>query len=256
MVSLFATVRNALFGKQSDDGKAQPIGADDSGWTIGNPGARHPYEVTSDHPAARFIGAMPFCATFQTRTPLRILRRHGQVLPLGTTLPDDFDPWMGIWVPKPKTFGEIGIDIDEPELEQVVASPAGPVIAAEYLPFLMAVREAVEDTAGGTEARMERLRAVCGTAHFARYVAAEGGPDALCDRFFPPVLSLISGLPSASRAALRQLGLSSVQALRHTPDSELLAVCGIGPSKLKAIREFCGGYSDDPEAERRVDLVT
>jgi hypothetical protein len=199
---------------------------------------------------------MEFCATFQVRTPLRILRRHGQVLPLGATLPDDFEQWMGIWVPKPKTFRDIGLDIDEPAIEHVFASTAGPVTSAEYLPFLFAVREAVEDASLGTKARIDRLRAVCAIPRFARYVVAEGGSDALCDRFFPPVLSLIHGLSRTSQAALKELGLFTIRALQAAPDDALLAVAGVGPAKLKAIREFCEGYGEDPEGERGVNLET
>ena len=199
---------------------------------------------------------MEFLATFQVRTPLRILRRHGQVLPLGTSLPDDFERWMGIWVAKPKTFRELDIDIDEPEIEQVVASSAGPVKAADYLPFLVAIREAVEDAAEGLDGRIQRLREVCAQPEFARYVAAEDGADALCDRFLPTIVSLIPGLPSGARAALKGLGLSTVAALQSAPDSAYLEVSGIGPAKLKAIREFCAGYSGDPEAEHSAKLAT
>jgi hypothetical protein len=198
---------------------------------------------------------MEFIATLQVRTPLRILRQHGQTLPLGTPLPDDFEAWMGIWVAKPKSFRELGLDVDEPRLEQVIASPAGPVTAAAYLPFLIAVREAVEDTAGGLERRMERLQRVCDRPQFARWVAAEGGAAAMRDRFFPLTLSLIPGLPRSSQAALSGLGLVTVGALRDAADSALRAVTGVGPRKLEAIREFCATCNGDPQAERVVSLA-
>lgn len=249
---LFDGLVRATLGSRSG---AKQVPASDPGgsWTIGNPGARHPYEVEPDHPAANMLGGMEFCATFQVRTPLRILQRHGQVLSLGSTLPDDFEPWMGIWIAKPKSWRELGIDADE--MEHVVASPAGPVTAAEYLPFLIAVRRAVEVAAGGTEGRIARLQAVCARPKFARYVAAEGGAAKLCDRFFPPVLSLIPGLPSGSQAALRERQLFTVAGLRNVSDDTLRAVKGIGPAKLTAIREFCAGYTGAPDAERAVDLT-
>lgn len=250
-MKFFDTLRRALGGSRARTQREQPV-TNFSGWTIGNPDARHPYEVTPDHPAADVIAGMEFCATFQVRTPLRILRRHGQVLALGSDLPDDFEPWMGIWIAKPKSWHELGIVADE--LEPVIASPAGPVTAAQYLPFLIAVREAVENTAAGTEGRIQRLQAVCARPPFARYVEAEGGMMALCDRFFPPVLSLISGLPSSSQAALRQLGLCTVHALRTAADSTLLRVNGIGPAKLQAIRDYCGEYGGDPHADRAVNV--
>ena len=223
-------------------------------WVIGNTDARHPYEVTPDHPAADVIAGMEFCATFQVRTPLRILRRHGEVLPLGAKLPEDFEPWMGIWIPKPKSWRELGIDAAE--LEPVVASPAGPVTAAEYLPFLIAVREAVEDDAGGTEGRMQRLNEVCAQPQFAAYVAAEGGVEALSDRFFPSIASHIPGLPATAKVALEELGISTIRALESAPDNKLLAVSGIGPKMLKVVRRFCAEYRGNREAKRTVNLVT
>lgn len=189
----------------------------------------------------------------QVRTPLRILNRHGQVLPLGAKLPDDFEPWMGIWVPKPKTFREMGLDIDEPG-EGAMASMAGPVRASDYLPFLVAVRGIVEDAGQGIGEGVSKLQAVCARQEFARFVAAEGGPARLCDRFFPPVLSLIPGLSAAAQKVLKELGLSTVAALRGVNDSKLLSVKGIGHSSLAAIREFCAAYASDPEAERSVNL--
>jgi hypothetical protein len=198
---------------------------------------------------------MSFLATFQVRTPLRIVKRYGQELPLGVELPSDFEPWMGIWIPKPKTFRQLGFDIDEADSDSMVASPAGPVKPSEYLPFLIAVREAVEESSGGLNGRLVRLEAVSARPEFSRFVAAEGGAAALCDRLFPPFLSSIPGLPSSSRVALKQLGLSTVAALRPAPDHVLLAVKGIGPAKLKAIRERCAEYCDDPAAERMIDLA-
>lgn len=231
----------------------QPTSNSEADWTIGNPAARHPYEVEPNHPAADVFGGMEFCATFQVRTPLRILQRHGQVVPLGSTLSDDFEPWMGIWIAKPKSWRELGIDADE--MQQLVASPAGPVTAAEYLPFLLAVRRGVEASAGGTVGRIARLQAVCARPKFARFVAAEGGAAKLCDRFFPPVLSLIPGLPSDSQKELRKLGLVTVADLRSASDGTLRAVKGIGPGKLNAIRKFCAAYAGDSKEERAVDLV-
>jgi hypothetical protein len=236
-------------GSHLDPGREPVTNPGNEGWVIGNPETRHPYAIGPDHSAARFIGGMEFCATFQVRTPLRILGRHGQVLPLGAALPDDFEPWMGIWVPKPKSAGQR-------PYEGEIASPAGPVTAAVYLPFLIAVREAVEDAVGGIAGRMARLQAVCALPQFARFVAAERRARiSICDRFFPPVLSLIPGLSGDSQAELRQLRLFTVGALRGATDDVLLAVKGVGPSKLKAIREFCGIYAGDPEAERIVDLA-
>ena len=224
-------------------------------WTIGQSTARNPFEVTLDHGAAHLIAGMEFHATFQTRTPLRILLRHGELLPLGSTLPDDFEPWMGIWFPKPKTFRSIGLDIDEPHFESLVASQAGPVTVAEYLPFLISIRRAIEGRSGGIEDRTLRLKAACEIPKYADYVQAEGGSSKLCDRFFPPTLSLIPGLSSKARAYLQQRGIRTVKTLQHASDGDLLKINGIGKAKLQAMRKFCFQYDGDIEAERVENFV-
>ena len=222
-------------------------------WKIGNPGARHPYAIGTDHPASRYCAGMRFSATFQTRTPLRILRRHGQVLPIGADLPDDFEPWMGMWVPQAKSSAMR--EAAGEKCDREIASSAGPVKPSEYLPFLVAVREAVENEAASISDRMAGLQAVCFRPAFGRFVAAEHSAAAMCDRYFPPILSLIRGLPMTSKQALEGLGIRTVRALRRMSDGELLAIKGIGPGKLVAIREFCAVYEGDPDAERCVQLA-
>jgi hypothetical protein len=245
-----------LFAVRSSQPPPQP-GLDthsSGGWHIGNPGARHPYDVKPDHPASHILSGLVFHATLQTRTPLRILRRHGKVVPLGTPLSNDFEQWMGIWFPQPKGWRELGVDIDEvPEFG--VASDAGPVKASEYLPFLMGFREAIEDASGGIAGRIERLEGVCTQPKFARFVSALRGVEFLRDCFFPPILSLIPGLPHSSQVELRWRGLLTVAALRMAADDTLLAINGIGPAKLRALRDFCAEYNGDPEMERSVNIA-
>lgn len=224
---------------------------------LGDPDALHPHEVTPDHPLAGSFDGMRFSATFNIRTPLRLLRRDGQVVPLGTRLADDFDRSMGHWFPKPKSLddllGTTGLD-EMAEDRSRRASSAGPVKPSEYLPFLIAVREAVEDPSDGTSGRMARLHKTCARPAFVRFVAAEGGAGRMSDRFFPPVLSLIGGLPSGSRDCLRDMHLNTVAKLNAASDATLLAVKGVGPSNLAAIRAFCADFRGDVLAERTVDV--
>ena len=79
-------------------------------------------------------------------------------------------------------------------------------------------------------------------------VAAMKETVARCRRIIP-------GLPSGSQQELGKLHYVTVAALRGASDEALRAVKGIGPGKLKAIREFCAKYTGDTEAERAVDLV-
>jgi hypothetical protein len=127
---------------------------------LGNLDANHPYAVFTEDRRGDVISGMCFHATHQLRTPLRILQRNGQILPLGTDFPNDFEQWMGIWVPRTKTFRDLGLDIDEIPPSKV-ASDIGPVNSIEYLPFLIAIREIVEDQSLIIADRKIGIKTVC-----------------------------------------------------------------------------------------------
>lgn len=100
------------------------------------------------------VGGYVFCATMQLRTPLRVLRRHGELhRDLSAPPPRIADePWEGTWIPllpqQDTLFGQM-------------ASEVGPipVDGGRYLKFLLAVRSVVEaeGAAGERRARMELL---------------------------------------------------------------------------------------------------
>lgn len=246
----WSRIKSLLFGQQQPKGRTP--------WTIGNADARHPYKIDADHPAARHVEGMRFSATMQLRVPLRILRRHDTNAPLDADLPDDFEPWMGMWFPRPKSLdavlGTNGIDA-KLEATRTFASPAGPVRAQDYLPFLITLREIIEDDNDSIAARMRRITLACERPGWERFVQAEGGAARINDRFFPPVLSLIPGLTAQARQGLRAAEKTTVAALNAAPDTELLAIEGIGPAKLAAIRSFCAGFDGDARTERIFDFV-
>jgi len=64
--------------------------------------------------------------------------------------------WEGIWTLKTKTFRELGIDIDEVP-NCTMASDIGLIRVEDYLPFLIAVRQIVEQTCS-VESRIKMLR--------------------------------------------------------------------------------------------------
>jgi len=85
------------------------------------------------------------------------------------------------------------------------------------------------------------------------FVAAHEGADAIADRFFPLFLSTVGGLPKATIAALVDRGWDTPEALARVGDRDLLAIGGIGPAKLRAIRDACA--SAPAPSERFADLV-
>lgn len=226
--------------------------------TIGDPSSKHPYQVFKDSPNSDIIAGMCFHATMQLRTPLRILQRHGKVLPLGSDLPDDCEQWMGIWFPKTKTFEELTggriKDNLKQEYEVTHASTIGPVKPSEYLPFLMAIREVVEDQSLSTIQRRVGIEAVCHRSEFKEFAERHGGADEIFACLYPTILSVIPGLTASSREALTEMGIRSVGAIRSLSDKTLSSLKGLGPAKIARIRAFCDAYKGDPDAERLMEF--
>lgn len=87
--------------------------------------------------------------------------------------------WEGIWVPITKTYRELGIDIDDaPPGEQ--ASDIGPIVAADYLPFLVAIRKIVESY-DPIERRVKKLRQMPVAAEWQDFVRKHGGIEGIVE---------------------------------------------------------------------------
>lgn len=248
-------IKRLLFGGS----EAPEASAADAGWSIGNPDARHPYAIAPDHPAAnRWFNVLEFHATFQLRTPKRILERNGTTIPLTDNPLSDFEPWMGVWFPKPRDdeieymFPGITAKI---EASSMVASDVGPVKPAEYLTFLIAFRTIVDDGNATIAERIAGIAALFEQPQWADFVAALPGAERVSGWFFPTVLSRISGLPHSSQVALSENGMRTVAGLRAADDKALMAIKGIGPAKITTIRQFCDTFDGDPNADRLADIA-
>ena len=184
-----------------------------------------------------------FFATHQLRTPLRMLVHRGEVHRDMHTPPPVIvsEEWQGAWSMLGTTWREIGVDMDE--MPSTCASDIGLVCSNEYLPFLIAARSVVEAD-GPATLRRERLRQELLHASWAAFVHRLGGSDAVLDRFFPPFVATIKGLPQEAISSLQSKGLRTPSALLATADVELLAIRGIGTAKLKGVREACAGAKD------------
>lgn len=194
-------------------------------------------------------GAWRFCATMQLRTPLRVLARHGEVHSNRATAPPTIadEPWQGIWVPVSKTFRELGLDIDEPA-PGTMASHIGPIPAdgGSFLSFLKSVRAVVESDGAAVE-RRKRLHHSLADPAVASMVRKLGGRAAILDRLFPSFLSTIPGLPAKALAGLKARRLTSAKAISSASDTELLAIPGIGQTKLVVLRARSEDAGKSPE---------
>lgn len=195
-----------------------------------------------------------FCATLQLRTPLRVLLRDGELYLKNDGHQPQIarEPWEGIWVPvSTKSFEETAcgpdstaddiaffrrLDAGLAAAGRTVASDVGPILADDYLPFLIAVRRIIEahDT---IEHRIEKLREMPIVADWQTYVDKHRGIDGIIQRFFPKFMNLAADLDTPNRIAAAS-------------DETLLGIKGIGPAKLKAIRERCAAITENRDADR------
>ncbi|MFC7518923.1 helix-hairpin-helix domain-containing protein [Herbaspirillum sp. GCM10030257] len=245
----------------SQAGVSAPISADTVTWyKIGMSaveGEGVPLDQTSMWAHnADILSGMRFSATIQMRTPLRVLEHHGELHSNPKSAPPAYarEPWEGMWVPQTKSFREMGIDLPEMDGRQM-ASEVGtiPADGGDYLPFLKKVRRIVESYRT-IDQRVGELRALLAEPRYAEYVSKSGGADRIINNFFPTFLSTIPGLPAATANSLRDQGLDTADMLAAAPDATLLAVKGIGPSKLKTLRARCEEINEG-RSHPRIDAV-
>lgn len=198
---------------------------------------------------------LEFFATLQLRTPLRVLLRHGEQHRDVNSEPPEIvrEMWEGIWVPKTKTFRDLGLDIDEFPTG-TAASDAGQISPEAYLPFLVTVRQIVESDES-IQRRITRLRQVPMEGVWKIGIDRHGGIDSIIDYFFTPFVRTIPKIGDAQSASLTDRGVTTPNAIAAASDDLLLSIKGLGPAKLDAIRSYCAGVTQHRDADR-VDNVT
>lgn len=194
------------------------------------------------------IAGFRFHATMQLRTPMRVLMLHGMTCGIDDERPDVVkEDWEGCWVPRTKTWAELGIDLPD-KGPPISSSDIGYVSPEEYLPFLKEIRAVVEDVAP-ISVLEERLRSLLGDSKWSGFVERFGGAGQIVGTFYPHVITTI-GLQRAAVAALMENGVMSVGKLVAMSDKELLALPGVGKAALEKIRRFCETYTGDSASTR------
>ena len=196
---------------------------------------------------------LEFCATLQLRTPLRVLLRHGELYLKNDGLQPQIarEPWEGIWLTALKTYEEIAcgpdstadsidffrrLDAGFAAAGRKLASHIGPIRADDYLPFLIAIRKIVELN-DSIENRIDTLRGSLSVCKWQEFLDRHGGTEKIVQYFFPKFMNLAAGLDTPNRIAAAS-------------DETLLGIKGIGPAKLKAIRERCACITENRDADR------
>lgn len=209
------------------------------------------------------LDGLQFNATLQLRSPLRVLLRHGEIHTDIDTAPPQIikEMWEGIWIAKSKTYRELGIDIDEPP-QGTHASDAGQVIPDDYLPFLIAIRKIVELN-DSIENRIAKLREMPILDEWKKFMSQRGpshisrntGIDWVIDYFFPRFVVTIPKIPASIEDSLLRLGFDTPNFIAAAPDETLLSIKGIGQTKLKTIRDYCAGITDNRDADRVENMI-
>ncbi len=201
------------------------------------------------------IRGLEFSATMQLRTPLRVLLRHGEIHMDRNMKPPRIalEPWEGIWLPKTKTFRELGLDMDEPTPGEH-ASSIGPILPSDYLPFLIAVREIVELT-DSIESRINRLHEKPMVGDWKTYIEKHGGIGSVIGYLFHDFIDTIPNISFAIRNELSDLGLDTPNRIAAATDETLLSIKGIGQAKLKTIRDYCAGITDNRDADTVENVI-
>lgn len=192
-----------------------------------------------------------FYATMQLRTPLAVLEHHYEFFRGTESNPPIYGTDAdGIWMPRMKTWRELGIDLGEMD-SSTISSAIGqiPEDGGDYLPFLMDIRRAIE-TDESIKIRIEALRLVLREKKYAKFVKRHQGQNQIINDIFPLVLDAMPGVSSNIALALRESKITTVRQLRKKSDQDLLAIKGVGPVALKKIREFTENYCGDDTLDR------
>jgi hypothetical protein len=129
------------------------------------------------------ISGYEYVATLQLRTPLAALLKDGEVVKTDRCPENEFGMMHGIWMPKTKSWREMGIDIDEFQPGNS-ASDAGQVDRVKYRNFLISIRMISEDVDRSIQERIAAIRPILKDAEFSRYCRRLGGQGAVIDNLF------------------------------------------------------------------------
>lgn len=248
-----------ILGRSDKSTRLEPAAAGPDAPAVGNK-PRETIAVSSDRPIpdwalhnSDILDGFRFFATLQLRTPARVLAEHGRIHRDLRSAPPEVvqEPWQGIWVPKTKSFQELGLSIGEPT-ESSCASDIGTVLPSQYLPFLIGVREVVENN-GPPNQRRALLADFLADKAVAGWVERHGGSEKILAHFFPTFVASLPHLAADAQAALLALGANTPSAFLRLTDTELLTLKGVSAARAEKLRNYAAECPDQDEPY--LDLV-
>lgn len=190
-----------------------------------------------------------FQAMPRMTTPLASLVRHGEVRPANGELPAL--PGGG-WAPKldrtalEAAFPGISAELDA---NRVGATDAGALDIDKYIKFLIALKQATTSSQAIDECALD-VDAICEQPANRDYVESHGGTRTLIERLFPTVLEMLDFIPPLVRSDMAAAGLTTVERIGTASDASLLAIAGLGPTRLRKLRAWCRDFQGDRHSSR------
>jgi len=182
------------------------------------------------------VDGMQFSATLQIRTPLEVLKHHGELFRGPPSQAPQYGSQAdGIWTFKTRTYRELGIAVDEPE--HTHASDAGAIKPSLYLPFLIQFRTIVE-SASTHEEKLAQLALL--PQQSVQFKAIWRKLSAYYDDFPASFFYLpFVALPGVGKQLARRLyeaGFRTPDEIVNASISRLTAVSGLGKATAAKIK--------------------
>lgn len=198
------------------------------------------YQANSD-----ILDGMQFSATLQIRTPLSVLKHHGEVFhgPPSQT-PKYGTQADGIWTFKTKTFRDLGVALDETEF--IHASDAGPIKPSRYLPFLVRFRSIVEAGVSHEDKLAALTMLSTQSAEFReiwRKLSSNYGD--FPDSFFYLQFTALPGIGRQLAQRLYRAGFRATSEIVCADISRLTTVPGLGTATAVKIKAMCPADGSD-----------
>ena len=192
------------------------------------------------------VEGLQFHATCQLRTPLAVLKRHGEIYQ-GDEPPTYGEARDGIWIPKVKSEYSF---LDE---SRTAASDAGQVNGDEYIGYAIGLLTIFESNKlindkmsealaySGNDKTLNRIEKGLLCCHkesniadvMARYISDSERIEYYFDK--PNKLILVNGVNKKIASALEESGVSTIKELSSLTENELIKINGIGKVSAKKI---------------------
>ncbi len=186
------------------------------------------------------VKGFKFNATLQFRTPLSVLKHHGEkIYDKNKELPNYAkEGWEGVWLPIIKTFREVGIDLDE--IEGTFSSDLGTLTKEEqnfYLDFLVKFHTISESDIKIND-KIDSINNLIKTdKRFNEYYKKVSKNNKyFLEDYFGLLIKNI--LPPKVSGILKEKGYFFLKDLKGVDTKELLKIEGIGKSSINKLTPY------------------